>query len=310
MSVAYSIVIPTFQASGSAEALVNEINVYMTSQQLSYEIIFVDDASRDNTWEVLKQLRNKYTNIKLVRFAKNFGQHAATLCGFKFTSGEFVITIDDDLEVHPDQIGALIAEQKATGNDLIYGEYKKLNQPFFRGVLTTLYKFVAKVAEKNVNKGKGSSFRMIKGDLARKLAESHRHFIFIDELLLWYTDRISFIRVQANKNYIRKGGYTLPRLFRLTANLVMFSSTFPLKFVTNIGFMLALVNFIIGTYYLLKKFLFRIPVPGYASIIVSLLFSTGLIILCIGIVAQYISVMLKDINNKPSYHIAEELAGN
>lgn len=157
------------------------------------------------------------------------------------------------------------------------------------------------------NKGKGSSFRLIKSELAHKLAETHTHFMFIDELLIWYTNRMSFIKVRPNKSPISKrSGYSLGSLFQITGSVIMFSSTFPLRLVTTIGFTLATVNFIIGTFYLLKKFLFKTPVHGYTSIIVSLLFSTGLIVLSIGIVAQYISKILKDVNNKPSYYIAEK----
>jgi hypothetical protein len=88
----------------------------------------------------------------------------------------------------------------------------------------------------------------------------------------------------------------------------MFSSTVPLRFVTNIGIGLATVNFLIGMFYLLKKTIFGRPVPGYTSIIVSVLFSTGLIVLSVGIVAQYIAKILQNLNHKPSYHISEKFA--
>jgi hypothetical protein len=191
---------------------------------------------------------------------------------------------------------------------VIYGEYRKLNKTFFRTTFTKIYKFLSK--SKGKTKGKGSSFRLIKADLARKIAENHFRFNFIDELLLWYTGNLSFINVEPNNDYIKKGGYSMNNLFKITTNVIMFSTTQPLQFVTFIGFSLATVNFLIGLFYLFKKIVFRIPVHGYTSIIVSVLFSTGLIVLSIGIVAQYISKILADVNNKPSYHIAEKIVND
>lgn len=304
MSLQYSIVIPAYHAENSIEKLYGELNKFFSANNYTWETIIVDDASLDKTWEVLNKLKADHKNIKIIRLAKNFGQHAATLCGIKFAKGKYIITIDDDLEVHPEEIKHLIEEEKNSGNDVIYGQYRKLNQPFLRGIFTKLYKLGAKFEGKN--NGKGSSFRLIRSELAIRIAETHTNFTFIDELLLWYTSRMSFISVTANKNYIAKGGYSLGSLFRITGNIVMFSSTKPLRFVTTIGFILATTNFLIGTFYLLKKFLFRSPVHGYTSIIVSILFSTGLIVLSIGIVAQYISKILKDVNQKPSYYISEK----
>lgn len=302
----YSVIIPAYHAAHSIEKMVSELQGYFNANSQQFEIIIVDDASTDETWHILKKIRSSNNNIKIIRFARNFGQHAATLCGFSFAKGRFILTMDDDLEVHPSQITKLIAKQKEGDHDVVYGEYRKLNQPFFRGIFTKFYKFGSKVEGKD--RGKGSPFRLIKAPLARQLAETHRHFVFIDELLLWYTNHIGFTNVEANPAYISKGGYSLKGLFRITGNVIMFSSTVPLRFVTTIGFGLASVNLLIGTFYLFKKFLFRIPVPGYTSIIVSVLFSTGLIVLSIGIVAQYISRILQDLNKKPSYHILEKFA--
>ena len=309
MNPEYSIVIPAYHAEKSIEQLYGELKKFFSSIQKSFEIIIVDDCSKDKTWETLKKLQNSESNVKIVRFAKNFGQHAATLCGFTFAKGKFVITMDDDIEIHPDQISKLIAEQSKGNYDVVYGEYKKLNQPFFRGIFTKFYKFGSKMVE-GKNKGKGSPFRLIKTELANKLAETHRHFVFIDELLLWYTSDIEFVNVSPNPNYVRKGGYSLGNLFRITTNVVMFSSASPLKLVTNIGISLASVNFVVGLFYLIKKFVFHASAKGYTSIIVSILFSTGLIVLSIGIVAQYIGKILQDVNKKPSYHISEKIVND
>jgi glycosyltransferase involved in cell wall biosynthesis len=299
----YSIVIPVYSAENALEKLHESICTYFDNIQASYEIIYVDDYSPDNSWEVLKKIRQKHSNTTIIRMSKNFGQHGATICGFKYAKGNFVITLDDDLEVHPREIGKLVEMQKKTGADVVYGEYRKLNRSFLRSFFTGIYKSLSKIEDKG--KGKGSSFRLIKSALTRKLSANHRHFVFIDELLLWYTRNMKFVPVPANPDYIEKKRYKMSSLFSLASNIILFSSTFPLKFVTRIGFLLFSINFLVGIYYLVKKFMLRIEVPGYTSLIVSILFSTGLIIFCIGILAQYISQSIKAINNLPAYNEGE-----
>lgn len=298
MSLDLSIVIPVFCADNALEKLHQSI-CYTFDGKYNYEVIYVDDRSTDDSWEVLKKIRAANKHVTIIRLSKNFGQHAATMCGFKHAKGELVITIDDDLEVHPSQAEKLLAEQKQTGAAIIYGEYEKLNAAPFRSFMTGVYKRLSKI--ESHQKGKGSSFRLLKKSLVKKLCESERHFIFIDELVLWYTANPAFIKVEANKDFIKKDRYKIVSLFSMAGNVIMFSSTFPLRLVTRIGFLLFLVNFLIGIYFLFKKIFLKIDVEGYASLIISILFSTGLIIFCIGILAQYLAQAIKSLNHKPAY---------
>jgi undecaprenyl-phosphate 4-deoxy-4-formamido-L-arabinose transferase len=302
--IEYSVVVPVYGSVNSLELLHKSICEFFNNKY-TFEIIYVNDDSPDDSWEVLKKIKQSSSQVTIVSLSKNFGQHGATMCGFKHAAGRFVITMDDDMEVHPGTIEKLIAAQQKTDSDLVYGVYPKLNQSFLRKNLTAIYKLLSKT--EGSQKGKGSSFRLMKGSLAKKLADNHKHFVFIDELCLWYTSKIDFIDVEPNKNFIDKKRYTIRSLFSLTANVILFSSTFPLKFVTRIGITLSLVNFIIGMFYLYKKIFLKTKVDGYTSLIVSIMFSTGLIIFSIGIIAQYLSQVLKSINNSPSYSEREVL---
>ena len=299
MSVNYSIVIPVYGSENALEK-VHQSLVSFFENKYTYEIIFVDDFSTDNSWEVLKKIKANSANTTIIRLSKNFGQHGATVCGFKHAKADFIITIDDDLEVHPSEIQKLITNQKINNADLVYGCYKKQNQPFFRGIFSGAYKLLAKL--EGPQQGKGSSFRLIKSSLTKKLVENHKQFVFIDELCLWYTKKLAFVDVIANPDFILKKRYKVTGLFKMTSTIIMFSSTLPLKMVTYIGVILASINFIIGIFFMIKKFYLKIDVEGYTSLIVSILFSSGIIIFCIGIVAQYISQALKAVNNAPSYN--------
>jgi len=300
----YSIIVPVYNGASTLEALHRELSTFL-SNKYAYEVIYVDDCSTDSSWEIIRKFKAASPNISAVRLARNAGQHAATVCGFKYAKGEYCVTMDDDLEVLPAELEKLIAAQKKDDSDVVYAAYPRLNQSFIRKLLGGLYKFASKV--EGSKKGKGSSFRLIKRSLAEKIVQNQKHFMFIDEICLWYTSRIIFVDVEPNRATARGSRYGLRGLFSMTSAVIMFSSVFPLKMVTRIGFLLFAVNLFVGIYFIVKKFFFKIDVAGYASLIVSILFSTGLIIFCIGILAQYLAHAIKALNNQPVYHEAEVL---
>jgi glycosyltransferase involved in cell wall biosynthesis len=300
----YTIVVPVYNSGSGLFQLHQEI-IRTFDSKIDYDIVYVDDFSQDDSWLVLKDIKNKDVGhkITIIRLSKNFGQHAATLCGIAHASGDYILTMDDDLAVLPGEFVKLFKEQEITGAQVVYGEYAQ-HESFGRKFFKYIYKTLARL-EGN-NKGRGSSFRLLEANLARKLAENHRHFVFIDEFLLWYTQKVSFIKVENNLSPIRKSRYKIARLIDTTGKVILYSTGIPLKFVTYIGFILAFVNSIIGSFFIYRHFIDKIAVKGYASLIVSILFSTGIILFSIGIIAQYLRTILKNINNSPLYHIDEK----
>jgi glycosyltransferase involved in cell wall biosynthesis len=125
-SIKYSILIPVFGAENSLVLLNNSIKEFFETKY-TYEIIYINDCSLDNSWEVLKKIKSENNQVTIINFNRNFGQHAATICGFKHAKGDFIITLDDDLEAHPKELEKLILSQEQTNADLVYGVYKKLN---------------------------------------------------------------------------------------------------------------------------------------------------------------------------------------
>jgi len=299
--IKYSIVIPVYNNQEGISVLLDSV-VYYT-QNTQNEIILVDDFSSDLTWKKLKELKQKYPAIKIIRLSKNVGQHAATLCGINESLGEFVLTMDDDLNVLPSEFSKLIEKRNQISSKVVYGEFDaKLG--WKRKLLTFLYKKASKIEGKN--KGRGSSFRLIEGQLARTVASQHSNFIFIDEFLLWYTDEVEFVQVKKNENTSTVSRYSTMDLIQKTGHLIMYSSDFPLKLVTYLGFLMSGVNLLIGVFFLYRKFIDKITEEGYASLIVSILFSTGLIIFSLGILSQYVRKILRNQNNEPLYYISDK----
>ena len=143
--IKYSLVVPIYNSGEDVFQLHREI-LRAFDNKIDFEFIYVDDYSQDDSWNSLKEIKNSDSTrqVKLVRLSKNFGQHAATLCGFENASGEFILTMDDDLEVLPSEFEKLIVEQKNSASQVVYGEYFQ-RQSFFRKFLKFCYKKVARL---------------------------------------------------------------------------------------------------------------------------------------------------------------------
>jgi len=155
--------------------------------------------------------------------------------------------------------------------------------------------------------GKGSSLRLIKKEIIGKLLEHTIHFVFIDQLLLWHTNDIAFVEVEHHKRRLKKSGYTTKKLFMLVSDLTYFYTNIPLKLMVWSGLVMSFVFFLFGIRFILQKWLFNVTVPGYTSTIVTILFSTGIIVFSLGIIGGYLSRIYMVQNKKPPFTIKKVL---
>lgn len=299
----FSIIIPVFNAEsclmGTVQKTVESMNVLSNN----YEIILVDDGSRDKSWEIIKSIKQKYSHVKGIRLNKNYGQHNVLLCGLNHSEGEYIVTLDDDMEHNPEDIQRLYAELKENNWDVVYGIPAKKRKGFVRNILTGIYKFISKVENKNADKG--SSYRIFTKRIKDNLVNHNGSLFFMDEIILWYTNRIEYIKVNHLASQ-KRSGYTYSSLFDLSLRLSSLSSTMPLRIVRALGFFIFISSFLLGFYFIIKKFMFKVPI-GYTSIIVTILFSTGIITFALGVIGEYLGNLIALSNKKPAYFIHEKI---
>jgi glycosyltransferase involved in cell wall biosynthesis len=306
MSLDISIIIPVYNSSALLRVLVDEIKNAFNKYQ--FEIIFIDDCSTDNSWDFIEQLKQeqKDIHIQAIRLNKNFGQHNAILCGLRFSSADYVITMDDDMEVLPSEMVKAYITAKQDQMDLVYASYQKKYDSFIRNALTSYFHFWAKITS-GKKREKGSGYRVISKRMIDEIKNHQSEIFFIDEIITWYTSRIVYVKVQKNPQKLIKSRYSIRKLFNTSLGLILLSYLFPIRSVSIIGGFIALVNFLIGIYFMYKKFLLKIPVEGYTSLIVSVLFSTGIILLFIGVLAEYINKILRVSSKAPNYFIDKKI---
>lgn len=303
VTVDISIVIPVFNGEKSIPELISRINEEVTKITTSFEIILVDDFSIDNSWEVLKQIQTKNANISIFRLSKNYGQHNATICGLKQSVGRVIITMDDDLEHLPESISTVYQRFIDKQYDILYACPNKRQKSFFRNFLGSSWNYLLKLSNKGLSDA--SSFRIMNRNLAENIALHQEPFVYIEAIVLWYTNNIGQLTIPYGKRKYGTSNYTVSKLYNLNHDLGMHYNTHVLKFLRNFGITVFLGSFILIIYFLLKK-IYGSPVPGYTSLIIVALFSTGSILWGLGYLGTYIGKMFRVLNKEPQFHINEQ----
>lgn len=301
----YSVVIAVYNSENTLEELCERIANVFKAISGNYEIIMVDDGSKDNSWGKMEELHKEASRIKIIKLMRNFGQHNAIMCGFHFVHGEYVITIDDDLQNPPEEIPKLIDAMKKGKYDVVYGEYIKKKHSFFRNIGSSIVQFVYKKVF-GVKRGI-SAFRIIKREIIQDMIKYDKNYVFIDGIIALYTINIGHVNVTHHDRERGKSGYSLKKLLKLSLNMITNFSIFPLQLASLLGFVFAIFGFSIALFYFFRKVVYGIPVPGYTSLIVVITIFAGVQLITLGIIGEYIGRIHLNLNKNPQYIIKNRL---
>jgi len=304
---AYSVVVPVYNSQDTLEELYSQLQSFFSEAAQTFEVVFVDDCSTDNSWGVIEKLQGEHKGITGVKLSKNSGQHHATSCGILHTRGQQIITIDDDLQIKPAEIKKLILRQAETGADVVYGIYPQKKHSFVRNWGSRLFEAIFKKYAQTISKG--SSFKLIKEGIARKVAAHHIKHLYIDEIINWYTHRITTVEVEHHPRQYGRSGYTLFGLVFMSLNYIVNYTILPLRLMTYLGFFSSLISFVIGLYFIYRKIFFGAEL-GFTALITAIFFSTGILLFCFGIIGEYIRRLFDVTYNKPTYNIEKVLASS
>lgn len=304
-NVDYSVVIPVYNSAPTLQELFSRIRDVFERAGKSFEIIFVEDCGTDDSWDIIRDLKQQFPQeIIAIRLTQNFGQHIATFCGLDFSNGKNILTIDDDLQLPPEEIPKLIEAFEKGDNDLVYGIFPEKKHSLIRNSGSILLK---KITRGLLNApGEGSSFRIFTAEIARKIVSHHQKFIYIDELLLWYTGNIGFVEVRHDKRKFSKSGYSALKLMKLTYRVIFYASALPLKLMVYGGLSLSLFTFLLGIFKIYRKLFHHVPL-GYTSMIVTILFSTSVLLFSLGVIGEYLSRLYEGQNKRSPYLIKKIL---
>lgn len=302
-----SIIIPCYNSEKSLCELIKRIDLAL-KDIYRYEIICVNDCSRDNTINVLEDLSNNYPQLKVIDMVYNIGQFRALMCGFEHSKGEIIVTIDDDLQHKPEDIPLLINHLISNPQlDVVIASFSNKKHKAYRNLGTLLIRWINKNIFNKPKNLQTSSFRAIRRIIVDALIEHKTAFPVVGPLILSITTRIENHQVEHCPRKYGKSGYKLSKLIATTFDNVLNFSSLPLKFISIIGVGASFLSFIIFIGFILKYLFIGIDVPGWTSLILIISFYSGLILLSIGIIGEYLIRILKESNHSPRYMIRKTL---
>ncbi|MGL5259880.1 MAG: glycosyltransferase family 2 protein [Lachnospiraceae bacterium] len=302
-----SFVIPCYKSAQTIESVVNEVQESMEKlEQYEFNIILVNDASPDDTFEVITKLSETHPNILGINLAKNFGQHGALMAGFHHAVGEIIVCLDDDGQTPANEVYKLLEKIEA-GDDVVYAKYDVKKHSSFRNLGSYVNE---KMAEFLLGKPKElyvSSYFAAKRFVVEEMIKYSNAFPYVIGLVLRTTKRISNVSVKHRDREIGTSGYTLIKLLGLWFNGFTAFSTKPLRIATLIGISCAGIGFIYGIYTILKKFYNPLVPIGFSSLMAALMFIGGMLMLMLGLIGEYVGRMYICMNNAPQFVIREKV---
>jgi undecaprenyl-phosphate 4-deoxy-4-formamido-L-arabinose transferase len=302
-----SVVIPVYNSAETLPTLLARLLSVLDDLQVTSEIVFVDDGSRDGSWEVLQSLQAEHSDrIICVQLMRNFGQHNALMCGFRHTQGRFVVTMDDDLQNPPEEIAKLLTAIRSQPLDVVYGAADRRKHRAWRNLGSWLVNLVYRTMFKT--HVSISSFRIIRREVLEATFSYSLNYTFVDGLLAWNSQRISEITVEHHPRQRGRSNYSIAKLVVLALNLFSNFSLLPLQAVSLLGFVIAVSGLLAGGYYLVQYLLSNVVVSGYASTIVSILVLGGAQLLSLGVIGEYLGRLHLNVNRKPQYTIRQVCA--
>lgn len=299
----YSVVIPVYNGEKSLEELYARIKATFEKMDEEFEIILVDDSSKDKSYKVMKELNDRDSRVKVVQLARNFGQHAAILCGLSLSKGEYIVTMDDDLQHPPEEIPKLIAKmQEDDAVDVVIGCYNSKKHSWFRNLGTTVMNVFSSYAFKKDADLQLTSFRLMKRYVADAMVnDMHLSYPRIGHLLLDVCNRIVNVVVEHDARQYGKSGYSLKRLVRDFFSNIMYNSALPMKAVSTMGLVSSVLSILIGIFFLIRYIFWGISVVGWTTLILVTTFFSGIILFSIGIMGEYMMRILTETKKMPNY---------
>ena len=305
-SVVLSVIIPVFNEEGNLKPLYTRLTRVMRNLKKPYEIIFIDDGSSDTSFQTLKSLHQKDKNIKVIRFTRNFGQHIAITAGLDCCKGKFVILIDADIQHPPEEIPKLLAKLHE-GYDIVYGIPQKRRDTVFKRLTSKVYLgLLAKLTNQAINPEIGA-FRAMTRQVVDYFTMFRERNRLYGGLIAWLGFTYATIEVEHDRRFAGKSKYDLSKLMKHAIEGVLSFSATPLQLAGYLGLAVSGLSFALGIYMLIRWFIWGVPVAGYTSLIVSVFFLGGIVLIFLWVLGQYIARIHIEVKQRPLYVIRDRI---
>lgn len=290
----YSVVVPVYNGSQTLTPLIERLLPVLNKLQQPFEVIFVDDCSSDNSWEIITLIKQQHSFVKIYQLQTNCGQHTATLCGALKAAGNTIITIDDDLQIPPEEISKLIAKKAETGAQLVYGHFVNKRQSGYKNIgRRILFAMMKRMLEDFTY---ASSFRIFDRELLTDIDTLYRKYYTFDVSLILRKPKMAYVDVEHHTRQQGESGYKFRYLVGFVASFFINYTKIPIRIVFYLGLLLAVGGFAVSAITLTLKN----PRPFYVS---SIYLCTGLVLIGLALWAEQFARYIQANSARPLFII-------
>ncbi len=301
-----SFIVPCYNEAGNIIAFSNKIKEVF-EKKYNYEIIFINDGSKDNTLSELKKLlNNSKQSITIIDFSRNFGKEAGIYAGLKAAKGEYVNIIDADLQQNPKYSLKMVEflENNPEYDIVTAYQEERIENKFISFIKTCFYKLINKMSEIEFKNG-ASDFRMFRKKVVNSILELTEYYRFSKGIFSWVGYNVYYMPYKVEERKTGTTKWSFYKLFRYAMNGIISFSTYPLRISTILGLFFSLLSILYLITVIIQKLFFQINVEGYATIVTLILLLGGIQLLCIGIIGEYIARTYVEVKRRPVYIVKD-----
>lgn len=301
-----SIVSPIYLAENTVFELVNRLHKSLSIITNDYEIILVEDGSPDNSWNKIKQICSYDSKTLGIQLSRNFGQHYAITAGLEASSGDWIVVMDCDLQDRPEEI-PLLFEKTNEGVEIIYARREIRKDNFFKKISSKVfYKTFGYLTDSKQDESI-ANFGIYHRKAIQAVLEMNDYVRFFPIMIQWVGFNSAKVNISHGERKIGKSTYSWKKLIQLAFDNIVSFSDKPLRVAIKLGFIISLLSFVAGLYYLWKYFNGKIEVLGFTSIIISICFFSGLNMSILGIVGIYLGKVFDKVKGRPTYIVSNKI---
>lgn len=296
-----SVVMPAFSSEKYITKTIERVVLALEETGHTFELVVVNDGSPDGTWNALRDSARRDNRITAINLLKNYGQHSALMCGLRHSRGQYVVTIDDDLQNPPEEILRMLTHCVDGEHDLVIGEFTEPKKAKVRMLGTSVVNvIVTRVFNKDPDL-KLSPFRVIRRDVVDRVCQSSNPTPYITGELLFSAASISNLVVRHDARIMGKSTYNPLKIFELLRRITFSYSTELLRIGCRIGILIAALSFLFSLMMTVRGFVVVGVAPGWTSMVTAVSFFSGMIILLLSMIGEYLAIVLLQTTGTPAY---------
>jgi len=299
----FSVVIPIYNEEENITELYRRLASVMEKLG-TYEIILVNDGSKDRSWKLIKEFHEKDSRVKGISFSRNFGHHVAVMAGLDHSLGNYIILMDGDLQDQPEDIPKLIEKAKE-GHDIVQGVTPKRHTNLIQESLSMLFNKLFTKFSAVSPKARFGLFRCLSRPVVESIKKLPERAIFFGGIVSWVGFKATQVAVNRARRYAGRSKYNFLKRFALAMNAITSFSERPLVLIFQLGMLVFIFSIMMFTYVVFKKIFYNVSIIGWTSLFAAIFFSTGLITLSLSVIGIYISKIFIEIKQRPRYIIDE-----